>query len=43
MNKENLMEESKIAREKAYVPYSKFPVGAALTCGRWNCLPRLQY
>ena len=30
MNKEKLMEESKIARDKAYVPYSKFPVGAAL-------------
>ena len=25
-----LVEESKIARDKAYVPYSKFPVGAAL-------------
>lgn len=25
-----LLEESKIAREKAYVPYSKFKVGAAL-------------
>lgn len=25
-----LIEESKIAREKAYVPYSKFKVGAAL-------------
>ena len=30
MDKEKLIEESKIAREKAYVPYSKFPVGAAL-------------
>lgn len=30
MNKEMLMEASKAAREKAYVPYSKFPVGAAL-------------
>ena len=30
MNKEQLLEESKIAREKAYVPYSKFKVGAAL-------------
>lgn len=30
MNKENLMIESKKARENAYVPYSKFPVGAAL-------------
>lgn len=30
LNKENLMESSKTAREKAYVPYSKFPVGAAL-------------
>ena len=30
MDKEKLMEESKEAREKAYVPYSKFPVGAAL-------------
>ena len=24
------MDASKVAREKAYVPYSKFPVGAAL-------------
>ncbi|MGA4719365.1 cytidine deaminase [Fictibacillus nanhaiensis] len=30
MNKEQLMEQAKIAREKAYVPYSKFQVGAAL-------------
>ncbi|AWE06805.1 cytidine deaminase [Lysinibacillus sp. 2017] len=30
MNKEQLLTESKIAREKAYVPYSKFKVGAAL-------------
>lgn len=30
LNKEMLMEASKVAREKAYVPYSKFPVGAAL-------------
>lgn len=30
MNKEKLMDASKIAREKAYVPYSKFQVGAAL-------------
>jgi cytidine deaminase len=30
LNKDNLMESSKTAREKAYVPYSKFPVGAAL-------------
>ena len=30
MNIEGLIEESKIARENAYVPYSKFPVGAAL-------------
>ncbi|MCG7345101.1 cytidine deaminase [Sporosarcina sp. ACRSL] len=30
MNKEKLMEEAIIAREKAYVPYSKFKVGAAL-------------
>ncbi|MFP3918242.1 cytidine deaminase [Lysinibacillus telephonicus] len=26
----SLIEQSKIARQKAYVPYSKFPVGAAL-------------
>ena len=30
MNKEQLLEQSKTARETAYVPYSKFPVGAAL-------------
>jgi len=30
MNKEKLLLESKIARENAYVPYSNFPVGAAL-------------
>ncbi len=30
MNKEQLLAESKIAREQAYVPYSKFKVGAAL-------------
>lgn len=30
MDKEKLMLEAKKAREMAYVPYSKFPVGAAL-------------
>ncbi len=30
MKMEQLLEESKIAREKAYVPYSQFKVGAAL-------------
>ena len=30
MNIDQLIEEAKIAREKAYVPYSKFGVGAAL-------------
>ena len=30
MEKEQLIEEALIARENAYVPYSKFAVGAAL-------------
>lgn len=30
MKMEQLMKEAEKAREKAYVPYSKFPVGAAL-------------
>ncbi|GAE26981.1 cytidine deaminase [Halalkalibacter wakoensis JCM 9140] len=30
MNKDQLIVEAKRAREHAYVPYSKFPVGAAL-------------
>jgi cytidine deaminase len=30
MNVEQLIQEAKVARDKAYVPYSKFPVGAAL-------------
>ena len=30
MNKEQLIQEAKAAREKAYVPYSKCQVGAAL-------------
>lgn len=30
MTKENLIKEAIKIREKAYVPYSKFPVGAAL-------------
>jgi cytidine deaminase len=30
VNIDQLIEEAKIAREKAYVPYSKFGVGAAL-------------
>lgn len=30
MNKDQLIEQAKLAREKAYVPYSKFQVGAAL-------------
>jgi len=30
VNIENLLNESKLARKQAYVPYSEFPVGAAL-------------
>ena len=30
MNKEQLMESARKMKEKAYVPYSKFPVGVAL-------------
>lgn len=30
MDKEQLLQQAKEIREKAYVPYSKFPVGAAL-------------
>ncbi|HAB34169.1 MAG TPA: cytidine deaminase, partial [Exiguobacterium sp.] len=30
MKTEQLLEQAKRAREKAYVPYSKFQVGAAL-------------
>ncbi|MBW3113072.1 MULTISPECIES: cytidine deaminase [Bacillaceae] len=30
MNAEQMIQEAKLAREKAYVPYSKFKVGAAL-------------
>ncbi|KGR78532.1 cytidine deaminase [Ureibacillus manganicus] len=30
VDKNTLLEQSKVAREKAYVPYSKFQVGAAL-------------
>lgn len=36
MNMEQLLKESKIAREKAYVPYSKFKVGAALLDNNGN-------
>ncbi|MGX6445186.1 cytidine deaminase [Neobacillus sp. K501] len=30
MNKEQLVESARMVKERAYVPYSKFPVGAAL-------------
>ncbi|MGZ6505364.1 MAG: cytidine deaminase, partial [Tumebacillaceae bacterium] len=30
MDQQQLIEQAKQARELAYVPYSKFPVGAAL-------------
>nr|WP_245828902.1 cytidine deaminase [Salipaludibacillus agaradhaerens] len=36
MNKDQLLEEAKRAREKAYVPYSNFQVGAALLASDGN-------
>ncbi|MCM3716863.1 cytidine deaminase [Fictibacillus phosphorivorans] len=36
MNKNQLMEQAKEARERAYVPYSKFKVGAALLSSEGN-------
>lgn len=34
--KEQLMQQAREARQHAYVPYSKFPVGAALLAGSGN-------
>jgi cytidine deaminase len=34
-----LCEAAQAARERAYVPYSRYPVGAALLCGSGNVYP----
>jgi cytidine deaminase len=34
-----LLAQARIARERAYVPYSKYPVGAALLCGSGTIYP----
>ena len=42
MNMEQLLERAGVAREKAYAPYSKFKVGAALLTQRRPGVRRLQ-
>ena len=43
IEKEQVINAAQEAAENAYVPYSKFRVGAALITKKWRNLSRLQY